>query len=122
LRPAIFDRDSATLNPAELPEALRECGRSLAFAQGCALTQKADGRQLPRLLRTRRERPRRHAAEQRDEAAPFHSSTSSAATSSLAGTVRPSALALLRLITNSYLVGCCTGKSTGFVPRRMRST
>src|SRR5262245_46607841 len=61
-RPAIFDRDSATLNPAELPEALRECGRSLTFAQGCALTQKADGRRLPRLLRLRRERPSRYRA------------------------------------------------------------
>ena len=26
------------------------------------------------------------------------------------GTVRPSAFAVLRLITNSYLVGACTGK------------
>src|SRR5262245_42216193 len=75
--PAIFDRDRAALDPAEFPEALRECGRSLTFAQGCALTQKADGQQLPRLLRARRERPRRRAAEQRDELAPpDHSITS----------------------------------------------
>jgi hypothetical protein len=28
----------------------------------------------------------------------------------------------LRLITNSYLVGACTGRSAGFSPLRMRLT
>jgi hypothetical protein len=32
--------------------------------------------------------------------------------------VRPSALAVVRLMTRSNLVGCSTGKSAGFVPRR----
>src|SRR5262249_53592292 len=46
-----------------------------------------------RLLRPRRERPRRRAAEQRDELAPRnHSITSSAAARSVNGTVRPSTL------------------------------
>src|SRR5207248_1522037 len=65
------------------------------------------------LLRTRRERPRRRrAAEQRDELAPVvHSITSSARASSEGGISRPSALAVRRLITSSYLVGCCTGRS-----------
>ena len=40
----------------------------------------------------------------------FHSSTSSARASSVGGTSRASAFAFLRLITNSYLVGACTGK------------
>jgi hypothetical protein len=49
------------------------------------------------LLRARRERPRRgHAAEQRDEVAPFHSITSSARPDSGSGTVMPSVLAVLR--------------------------
>src|SRR5262245_6064209 len=34
---------------------------------------------------------------------------------------RPSALAVLRLMTSSYLLGACTGKSAGFSPFRMRS-
>jgi transposase len=34
----------------------------------------------------------------------------------------PSAFAVLRLITNSYLVGACTGRSAGFSPLRMRLT
>src|SRR5262249_21062542 len=70
---------------------------------------------LRRLLRARRERPRRRAAEQRDELAPFHSITSSARASNEAGTSRPSAFAVLRLITSSYLVGACTGRSAGLI-------
>jgi len=56
------------------------------------------------LLRSRREWPRRRAAEQRDELAPLdHSITLSASASSLSGTVRPSALAVFRLMTSSNL-------------------
>ena len=36
--------------------------------------------------------------------------------------IEPSALAVSRLITNSYLVGACTGRSAGLSPLRMRST
>jgi protocatechuate 3,4-dioxygenase beta subunit len=48
-----------------------------------------------------------------------HSITSSASASTVSGTVRPSALAVLRLITNSNLVGCMTGRSAGFSPLRI---
>ena len=54
--------------------------------------------------------------------APPYSITSSARARSVAGTSRPSDLAVLRLITNSYLVGACTGRSAGFWPLRMQST
>src|SRR5436309_12332758 len=85
--------------------------------------QNSDAIDLPRLLRARRERPRGcRAADERDERAPFHSITSSARASTPGGMVRPSALAVFRFITNSYLVGACTGRSAGFSPLRMRST
>src|SRR5262249_32838992 len=62
------------------------------------------------LLRAYRERPcRRHAAEQRDEVPALHSITSSARASSIGGTSRPSALAVLRFSTSSNLVACSTG-------------
>jgi hypothetical protein len=48
--------------------------------------------------------------------------SSSAATSKVCGTVTPSALAVLRLITSSNLVGCWTGRSPGLSPFRIRST
>src|SRR5260221_9102530 len=51
-----------------------------------------------------------------------HSITSSASCCKWRGTSRPSALAVLRLITSSNLVGCCIGRSAGLAPRKMRST
>src|SRR5262249_44039334 len=108
--PAIFDRDRAALDPTEVVEPPRECGRPPPFRQRCAVAQEPDNWSLRRLLRARHHRPSRRAAEQRDEVAPSHSITSSAAASSLSGTVRPSALAVLRLRVVSYLVGAWTGR------------
>ena len=51
-----------------------------------------------------------------------YSITSSAATSSVFGTVSPRALAALRLRTISTRVDCCTGRSAGFSPLRIRPT
>ena len=51
-----------------------------------------------------------------------YSITSSALASSDGGTVRPSALAVFMLITNSNLVGCSTGRSKGRAPLRILST
>ena len=53
---------------------------------------------------------------------PIYSTTSSARASSVGGSERPSALAVLRFITSSYLVGACTGRSAGLSPLRIRST
>src|SRR5437764_4413888 len=52
----------------------------------------------------------------------FYSISSSARVSSDGGTVRPSAFAALRLIVNSNLVGCCTGRSAGLAPLKIWST
>src|SRR4249920_3166729 len=51
-----------------------------------------------------------------------HSITSSARPSSVGGTVRLSALAVLRLIARNILVGNSTGRSPGAAPRRILST
>ena len=51
-----------------------------------------------------------------------YSITSSARACSVSGTVRPSALAVLRLSTNSNFVGCSTGKSAGLEPFKILST
>src|SRR5262249_12994863 len=93
-----------------------------AYLACCCVSNKSDYRHR-RLLRARRERPRgSRAAQKRDELATSHSITSSARASRLSGTVRPNAFAVLRLITMSFLVGACTGRSAGFSPLRMRST
>src|SRR5262249_39101472 len=85
-------------------------------------TDKADTQHLW-LLRARSERPRcrRRTAKQRYELAAPHSITSSARASSVGGRSRPIALAWLRLITISNLVGCSTGRSPGFAPRMILS-
>jgi hypothetical protein len=59
--------------------------------------------------------------EQLQQGSPY-SITSSARPSNGSGTVRPNALAVFRFITNSYLVGVCTGRLAGFSPLRMRLT
>jgi len=51
----------------------------------------------------------------------FYSMTSSARASSVGGISRPSALAVLRLMTNWYLEACSTGRSAGLAPLRIFS-
>ncbi len=51
-----------------------------------------------------------------------YSNTSSASTSRLCGSVRPSTLAVFRLIAYSNKVGCSIASSPGFAPRRIRAT
>src|SRR6516162_9579759 len=49
----------------------------------------------------------------------YYSITSSARASSMGGTLRPSALAVLRFTAKSNLVGCITGKFAAFSPLRI---
>ena len=51
-----------------------------------------------------------------------HRITSSAWKRSVGGMVRPSASAVLRLITSSNFMGCSTGRSAGLAPFRILST
>jgi hypothetical protein len=51
-----------------------------------------------------------------------YSITSSVRRRNVSGIVRPSAFAVLRLITSSNFVGCSTGMSPGGVPRNILST
>src|ERR1700756_4000283 len=114
LRPAVFDRDILPLDIAGFLKTFTEGGHKERVSSGRSSAEESDHRHR-RLLRARRERPcGRSATEQRDELAASHSITSSARARSVGGAVRPSALAVLRLMTNSYLVGACTGKSPGF--------
>ena len=65
--------------------------------------------------RTRRSWPRRSSTV-------FYSMTWSARPSTDGGIVRPSALAVFRLMTSSNFVGCSTGRLAGFAPLRILST
>jgi len=86
----------------QVTEIAKTCLERLKFpgiAGSSSRTQKSDLRDL-RLLRPRGERPHSSAAKHRNELAPFHSITSSALVCSACGTVSPSTLAVLRLITS----------------------
>src|SRR5215831_4592789 len=79
LRPAILDLDGATLDPAKFAQPPDKSGGPLAHDRRRSRAQEPDGWQHSRLLRPRRERPRRRrAADECDELAPLHSITSSA--------------------------------------------
>src|SRR5262249_42977376 len=111
------------VNPARLREPLQERpdpGLKFRIVRGCR-QQHADAPHPLRLLRARRERPRRRrAADQRNElAAAAHSITSSARNRIAVGSSMPIALAVLRLTTSSNFVACSTGRSAGFVPLRI---
>src|SRR5262249_19982484 len=64
---------------------------------------------------------RRRTSKNGKEGPPSHSITSSASCCNCGGTLRPSALAVLRLMTSSYLTGLCIGRSPGLSPLRIRS-
>src|SRR5262249_53874546 len=124
-RKTSIDADVMTLRPSEPLELLskfHEARLGFRTVRGQA-NQHPDAPHPRALLRARRARPRgrRRAADERHELAASHSITSSARASNVAGTSRPSVLAVFRLITNSNLVAACTGRSAGFSPLRMRS-
>jgi hypothetical protein len=122
LQPMVLDRRVLALDVAGFVEPFLE--RSDLAHRGVRrpAADEADDRQR-RLLRARRERRRcRRAANERHKLATPHSITSSARASSVGGISSPSAFAVLRLIASWYFVGCCTGRSAGLSPLRMRST
>src|SRR4029453_1196893 len=108
LCPAIYNRHVLALDIAGLFETLAKIAQ--AIRERVRFRVEKPDHWHCRLLRARRQRPRRRRAdEQRDELPPFHSITSSARGSSVGGTSRPNVLAVFILITSSYFVGACTG-------------
>src|SRR5262249_43237236 len=110
-------RDVIVANPAVLPAVLNQAhcqpiGRLAKVHEHCSGTIRA--RFLPS------EAGPLLAAPASSWRTTCHSITSSASASNLSGISRPSAFAVLRLITNSNFAGSITGRSPGFSPLRMR--
>src|SRR5262249_37700990 len=108
LSPTIVDAQVAAISPPRLLKALPEC-RNARLRLRIVLNQARKHTDAPHplgLLCPRRHRPRRRAAEERDELAAFHSITWSARASRVDGTSRPSVLAALRLRTSSIFTAC----------------
>src|SRR5207302_1871277 len=119
--PAPVDVQIATVFPAKQAEPFHQGGRVPLPYRIARQVPHQHAETAHRTLRLRGDRPSHNRAgcERDDEPAPPHSITSSARASSVRGTVRPSALAVLRLMTSSNLVGCCTGRSAGLAPFRI---
>src|SRR5262249_35751888 len=119
--PAVLDVDGGALDITKVAQAQAKCLEPRGKRRWGRHSKESDPRHFARLQGARRERPSGcRAAEQRYECAPLHSISSSAATSSLSGTVMPSILAVSALIISSNLLACTTGRSAGLVPLRMR--
>src|SRR5262245_17803189 len=118
-----FKDDVLALDITEIPQPLEESPPNI---RGLRLGRRenADSSDLHRWLRLRDERRCEHACTHGLEkpTAVHYSITWSARSSSAGGIVNPSALAVLRLITSSNLVGCSTGRSAGLAPLRILST
>src|SRR5205823_3096179 len=115
--PAVLDREVLAFDIARFAEAVAKRGNIRCIRR--AGTEKTDHRHRFLLRTTDKRHRKRRAADNGEKVAPPHSMTSSARCSSDCGTVRPSALAVFRLITSSNLVGCSTGRSAGLAPFRI---
>src|SRR5262245_14956898 len=102
-----FNHDVAAFDVTEVTQSLTE-GLWQVGTSGQVANQVAYPGDLDRLLGLGGERHREDAPTHKgDERSPvYHRTISSALVKRLCGIVRPSALAVLRLTTNSNLVGC----------------
>src|SRR5215203_3150388 len=121
LGPPVFDRDVLALDKSGLVQTLTKNAEK-ACEQGRRFAAEKSNHRHRWLLRARSKGPRGGRRNPCDDLPPPHSITSSARARMASGTARPSAAAVLKLSTSSYLVGACTARSAGFSPFRMRWT
>src|SRR4051812_14993261 len=117
----IFDHNVLAFNEACFVQTTAESGHEVLKINERCVSEESNDRHR-RLLRARRERPHRRAAEQRDELASPHSITSSASCWNDSVIFNPRDLAVFRLTTSSNLVGCIIGSSAGLAPLSIRLT
>ncbi len=119
---------SFPLDPAEILKTLTqqiESRRSIYVHTAAPVSwmQESHPRHRPGRLRLGDEGRGERAHCSHEECSSIHYSiTWSARCKSDGGMVRPRALAVLRLMTSSNLVGCSTGRSAGLAPLRILST
>src|SRR5262249_34331722 len=124
--PAHFKLQILTVDPSELAQSLHE-RRQICLPLIARCSSVHEHANPLRLLGPCRQRPgRSRGAEEGEEGGAVHggvhSITSSARPRSVSGKVMPSTLATIRLRTSSTFTDCCTGKSAGLSPLRMRPT
>src|SRR5258706_101386 len=119
-----LDNDVPALDPAVLAQHLPKHGEQVLRHVAAVGPKEPNSKHFLRLLRYGGERHREKRTRDRAEkGAPIHHwITSSARSSNDWGILTPSFRAATRLMTNSILVGCSTGRSAGLVPFNTAST
>src|SRR5215204_3102317 len=120
--PAVFDRNVLVLKKANLAQAFSERHQHFDTIRERPGAKDPDYWHCGLLRRRPQRPPSSHPGKPRNHLPPSHSITSSARARRVGGIVRPSALAVLRLIVSSYRVACSTGRSEGLSPLRILST
>src|SRR5262249_8004195 len=107
---------------AHVVQAAAKCIKACRILGHRRRLQHAEPPNLARWLRAYLRREHHRGAKNGDELAAPHSITLSARSTSPTGTSCPIALAVLRLMTSSNLVGCSMGRSAGLPPRKTLTT
>src|SRR5262249_30698634 len=123
LRIAVLKKDVPSFGVAKSMQTSMK-GRQTRISVWRAKEENADAGDLPRLLRSGGKRRDEKATCQRShKSSPAnHWTISSARISTDCGILRPSALAVLRLMAKKNVLICSTGKSPGSAPCRKRWT
>src|SRR6516165_8292099 len=117
LLPAVFNRDVLSFDVAHFFQPVQKRGHKRRGRTWYGTAKKASHRHRL-LLCVQGARRGHHTTQQEQELAASHSMTSSARARIDGGIVIPSTAAVFMFITSSNSVGCSTGISTGFAPRR----
>src|SRR5262249_48324298 len=123
LRPSILHDEILAFHPSEVAQSLSNCvGIGSAIGSG-PRPEHTDAMNLPGLVGSAGKPGggNQEGKKQRQSTA-RHWMTMSARATSDCGIVMPSAFAVFSLTTSSNVVGCSTGRSAGFAPRRILST
>jgi hypothetical protein len=122
--PPFLDDNVFSFDVPQLAQSPTKCIDADRVTGSRPTAEKSYPRDFGWLLRSGREwRTENGSARDGDERSPIHHSiTRSARSSSDCGIVRPRALAVFKLMTNSNLLGCSIGRSPGFAPLRILST
>lgn len=122
LGPPVVDHHVLSFDMTRLFQSLSKGDQQVGPGRCGPTVEKTDDRHCGRLSPRHENAAERCGGDHDRGATALHWITSSARSSSDCGMLNPKALAVFRLIKNSKVAGCSTGRSAGLAPLRIRST